>query len=129
MAADKATPEAITFMIRYTSGVICVPLTGEDCDRLELAPMVLKNTESHQTAFTVSTDYKIGTTTGIIFCPALPACLWSGWLMPPPPVDLKASVHRTVARPSWLWSIRPTESATFPSPATYSRCEPNPVES
>lgn len=65
MAAEKATDAAITFMIRYTSGVICAPMRGADCDRLELSPMVLKNTESHQTAFTVSTDYLTGTTTGI----------------------------------------------------------------
>ena len=37
-AAEKATPELLAFMVRYTSGYICVPLTGEDCDRLDLPP-------------------------------------------------------------------------------------------
>ncbi|MBX4420682.1 3,4-dihydroxy-2-butanone-4-phosphate synthase, partial [Mycobacterium tuberculosis] len=42
-AAEKATPELVAFMIRYTSGYICVPLTGEDCDRLGLPPMYATN--------------------------------------------------------------------------------------
>lgn len=65
MAAEKATPEHIAFMVRHTSGLICVPLTGDRLDELELPLMVLQNTDSHKTAFTVSIDYAIGTTTGI----------------------------------------------------------------
>ena len=67
MAADAATPEAIAFFVRHTSGVICVGLTGERCDDLDLTPMVLanQNTESHGTAFTVTVDLADGTTTGI----------------------------------------------------------------
>ena len=38
-AAEKATPELVAFMIRYTSGYICVPLMGDDCDRLFVAPL------------------------------------------------------------------------------------------
>jgi 3,4-dihydroxy 2-butanone 4-phosphate synthase/GTP cyclohydrolase II len=67
MAADAATPEAIAFFVRYTSGVICVGLTPERCHDLDLTPMVRpdENTESHGTAFTVSVDLAEGVTTGI----------------------------------------------------------------
>ena len=56
MAADKITPEAMGFMVRHTSGVICMPLLGERCDELQLPLMVSNNTEQHRTAFTVSVD-------------------------------------------------------------------------
>jgi len=65
LAAEKATPELINFMIRYTSGVICVPMEGKDLDRLELPLMTVRNTESMRTAYTVSVDTKKGVTTGI----------------------------------------------------------------
>jgi len=65
LAAEKATPELINFMIRYTSGVICVPMEGKDLDRLELPLMTVRNTESMRTAYTVSVDAKEGVTTGI----------------------------------------------------------------
>jgi 3,4-dihydroxy 2-butanone 4-phosphate synthase/GTP cyclohydrolase II len=65
MAAEFATPEKIAFFVRHTSGVICMPLTGERCDELDLPLMVHDNTESHRTAFTVSVDFRHGTTTGI----------------------------------------------------------------
>lgn len=65
MAAEKATPEAIAFMVKHTSGLICTAMSGERLDALELPLMVHENTESHKTAFTVSVDYGIGTTTGI----------------------------------------------------------------
>ena len=64
-AAEQATPEKIAFMIRHTSGVLCVPLTGERLDVLDVPLMVRSNTESQRTAFTVSVDLKRGTTTGI----------------------------------------------------------------
>ncbi|WP_405493583.1 bifunctional 3,4-dihydroxy-2-butanone-4-phosphate synthase/GTP cyclohydrolase II [Nocardia sp. NBC_00511] len=64
-AAEKATPELVAFMIRYTSGYICVPLTGEDCDRLGLPPMYAINQDKHGTAYTVSVDAREGITTGI----------------------------------------------------------------
>ncbi|MFC8043112.1 bifunctional 3,4-dihydroxy-2-butanone-4-phosphate synthase/GTP cyclohydrolase II [Nocardia sp. NPDC057353] len=64
-AAEKATPELVAFMIRYTSGYICVPLTGEDCDRLGLPPMYAMNQDKHGTAYTVSVDAREGITTGI----------------------------------------------------------------
>jgi len=65
MAAEKVTPEAIAFMIRHTSGVICQPLEGKRCDELQLPLMVANNTEMQRTAFTVSVDARHGTTTGI----------------------------------------------------------------
>jgi 3,4-dihydroxy 2-butanone 4-phosphate synthase/GTP cyclohydrolase II len=64
-AAAKATPELITFMIRYTSGVICVPMEGRDLDRLQVPLMTSQNTERMRTAYTVSVDARDGVTTGI----------------------------------------------------------------
>ncbi|MCU1646695.1 MAG: bifunctional 3,4-dihydroxy-2-butanone-4-phosphate synthase/GTP cyclohydrolase [Nocardia sp.] len=64
-AAEKATPELVAFMIRYTSGYICVPLTGDDCDRLGLPPMYAVNQDKHGTAYTVSVDARENISTGI----------------------------------------------------------------
>ena len=65
IAADKITPEAIAFMVRHTSGVICLPVVGSRLDDLRIPLMVADNTESQRTAFTVSVDAKNNTTTGI----------------------------------------------------------------
>src|SRR5580698_7866928 len=65
MAAERATPEAVAFMIRHTSGIICVPMEEPSLARLELPQMVAVNSESHRTAFTVSVDLRVGTTTGV----------------------------------------------------------------
>lgn len=65
IAASKMTPELMAFMIRYTSGVICAPLTGEHLDRLQLPLMTTQNSERMRTAFTVSVDARDGVTTGI----------------------------------------------------------------
>src|SRR3954447_24048629 len=65
MAAESMTPEAMAFMIRHTSGVICMPVEGARLDELRLPLMVADNTESQRTAFTVSVDARLGTTTGI----------------------------------------------------------------
>lgn len=67
MAADAATPEAIAFFIRYTSGVICAALPGRRCDELELPLMVPpdSNADQFRTAFTVTVDLAEGTSTGI----------------------------------------------------------------
>ena len=65
MAAQYATPEAVAFMIRHTSGIICVPMDPEQLSRLELPLMVPNNDEAYRTAFTVSVDYRFGTTTGV----------------------------------------------------------------
>ncbi len=65
MAAEHVTPEAIAFYLEHTSGIFCVPLEPARADELELPLMVVENTESQRTAFTVSVDYRVGTTTGI----------------------------------------------------------------
>jgi len=65
MAADAVTPEKIAFFLAHTSGLICVPLTPERVEQLDLPLMVSTNTEVQRTAFTVSVDYRHGTTTGI----------------------------------------------------------------
>lgn len=62
--AEFATPENINFMAKYGRGLICMPITVELAENLELNPMVEKNTDNHQTAFTVSVDH-VDTTTGI----------------------------------------------------------------
>lgn len=64
MAADMVTPEAINFMAKYGRGLICTPMSEELLDNLNIMPMVSKNTDNHETAFTVSVDYK-DTETGI----------------------------------------------------------------
>lgn len=65
MAGEFATPESIGFIVRYSSGVICCSVPGERIDALQLPPMYVNNEDPKGTAFTVSVDYKIGTTTGI----------------------------------------------------------------
>ena len=64
-AASKATPELLAFTIRYSSGVICVPMRGADLDRLQIPLMTTQNTERMRTAYTVSVDAAVGVTTGI----------------------------------------------------------------
>ncbi|HHT47579.1 MAG TPA: bifunctional 3,4-dihydroxy-2-butanone-4-phosphate synthase/GTP cyclohydrolase II [Firmicutes bacterium] len=64
MAAEMVTPEAVNFMIRYGRGLVCVPLTAQRIEAIDLPPMVAHNTDSHETAFTVSVDAR-NTTTGI----------------------------------------------------------------
>jgi 3,4-dihydroxy 2-butanone 4-phosphate synthase / GTP cyclohydrolase II len=65
LAAEKATPRSIGFMVRHTSGVICVPMEGADLDRLELPLMTQQNMERMRTAYTISVDAAQGGTTGI----------------------------------------------------------------
>jgi 3,4-dihydroxy 2-butanone 4-phosphate synthase/GTP cyclohydrolase II len=64
-AAEKATPELMSFMIRYSSGYVCVPMTAADLDRLELPLMVSANQERMRTAYTVTVDARLGVSTGI----------------------------------------------------------------
>jgi 3,4-dihydroxy 2-butanone 4-phosphate synthase/GTP cyclohydrolase II len=64
-AAEKATPELLAFMVRYTSGYICVPLTEADCARLDLPPMFHTNQDVRGTAYTVTVDARHGVSTGI----------------------------------------------------------------
>jgi 3,4-dihydroxy 2-butanone 4-phosphate synthase / GTP cyclohydrolase II len=66
IAAEMVTPEVINFMVTYARGLICLAMTGERLDQLELGPMVLHNTANLGTAFTVSIDARgRGVTTGI----------------------------------------------------------------
>lgn len=65
MAAEKVTPEAVNFMATYGRGLICLSLTQEKADALELSPMVTENTSRFETAFTVSIEARCGVTTGI----------------------------------------------------------------
>lgn len=97
IAAEKVTPERIAFMVRHTSGLICVPLLGERLDDLRLPLMVTESTDSHRTAFTVSVDSLQGTTTGIS---AADRSATIGALIDPEtdPVDL--------ARPGHIFPLR-----------------------
>lgn len=65
MAAEHATPEKIAFFAKKASGLICLAMTGERLDELDLPQMVHRNDEAMRTAFTVSIDYRHGTTTGM----------------------------------------------------------------
>lgn len=65
IAAEKITPEKMAFLVRYSSGVVCIALPGARLDQLALPLMVRENTDPHRTAFTVTVDYRHGTTTGI----------------------------------------------------------------
>lgn len=65
VAAVHCTPEKMAFIVRHTSGIVCTPMPREEAKRLNLNAMVAENDSAHTTAFTVSVDYKHGTTTGI----------------------------------------------------------------
>jgi len=65
MAAEDVTAESMAFYLEHTSGIFCVPLENERADELDLPLMVVANTEAQRTAFTVSVDFRHGTTTGI----------------------------------------------------------------
>jgi 3,4-dihydroxy 2-butanone 4-phosphate synthase/GTP cyclohydrolase II len=65
LAADHVSPEAINFMARFGRGLICLTLTRERCERLQLPPMAVRNGDKKGTAFTVSIEAAEGVTTGI----------------------------------------------------------------
>jgi 3,4-dihydroxy 2-butanone 4-phosphate synthase/GTP cyclohydrolase II len=65
LAADHVTPEAINFMAKFGRGLMCLTLTRERCERLQLPPMATRNGTPHGTAFTVSIEAAEGVTTGI----------------------------------------------------------------
>ena len=66
MAAEMVTPEAVNFCVTHARGLLCVPVIGERLDELQIPLMVIENgSEKNQTAFTVSIDYNVDTTTGI----------------------------------------------------------------
>jgi len=66
IAAEKMTTEAVNFIVTHARGLLCMPMLGERLDELDIPLMISENAAvKEQTAFTVSVDYKIGTTTGI----------------------------------------------------------------
>ncbi|WEZ85366.1 3,4-dihydroxy-2-butanone-4-phosphate synthase (plasmid) [Rhizobium sp. 32-5/1] len=65
VASVHCTPEKMAFIVRHTSGIVCTPMPREEARRLNLSAMVAENDSAHTTAFTVSVDFKHGTTTGI----------------------------------------------------------------
>lgn len=65
VAAVHCTPEKMAFIVRHTSGIVCTPMPREEARRLNLTPMVADNDAPHSTAFTITVDYKHGTSTGI----------------------------------------------------------------
>lgn len=64
-SAEKSTPELVNFLVKHARGLICVPMEQKRLDELGIGMMTADNTARHETAFTVSVDYLIGTTTGI----------------------------------------------------------------
>jgi 3,4-dihydroxy 2-butanone 4-phosphate synthase/GTP cyclohydrolase II len=65
LLAEKATPEKVAFMVRYTTGILCVALTEKMARDLNLPLMMKANQDPRKTAFTVSVDVKAGMTTGV----------------------------------------------------------------
>lgn len=65
VSAVHCTPEKMAFIVRHTSGIVCAPMPKEEAKRLNLSAMVAENDSAHTTAFTVSVDFKHGTSTGI----------------------------------------------------------------
>ncbi|HEX5095567.1 MAG TPA: bifunctional 3,4-dihydroxy-2-butanone-4-phosphate synthase/GTP cyclohydrolase II [Acidimicrobiia bacterium] len=106
IAAEKMTPEKMAFMIRYTSGVICLPMEGTRLDALQLPLMVSgsENTEGQRTAFTVSVDAKAGTTTGIS---AADRCATVRTLIDP------ATTSDDLARPGHIFPLRYREGGVL----------------
>jgi 3,4-dihydroxy 2-butanone 4-phosphate synthase/GTP cyclohydrolase II len=87
VAAVHTTPEKMAFIVRHTSGIVCAPMTREEAKRLNLAPMVADNDAPHATAFTVTVDYKHGTTTGISADDRTRPCAISPIRMPARPIS------------------------------------------
>jgi len=107
IAAEKITPEKMAFLVRHSSGVVCVSLTEERIDALGLDPMVARNTDPHGTAFTVSVDLNKGTSTGIsaadrsatIRALANPQTTASDFARPGHVFPLRAKKHGVLERP------------------------------
>jgi 3,4-dihydroxy 2-butanone 4-phosphate synthase/GTP cyclohydrolase II len=106
-AATHATPELLAFVIRHTSGVVCVPMEAADTDRLQLPPMTAMSTEPKQTAYAVSVDARTGVGTGIsaadrartIRALADPACGPADFTRPGHVFPLRAVPGGVLARP------------------------------
>jgi len=123
MAADKATPEAVNFMAKYGRGLICVPMTAERLQELDLPQMVSRNEARLGTAFTVSVDAREGVTTGISAAgpggfgsPDRPSARQSGTVVPLTckPFSSKASRPGMPPGPGWWTNVMvPSASAPF----------------
>ena len=128
VAASKATPEQIAFMVRHTSGILCAPMLAERAERLNLAPMVADNRDPLRTAFTVSVDYRVGMTTGIsaeersntLRALSNDNCVAADFLRPGhvfplisrPGGVLSRSGHTEAARPIWR-SLRDSRASAY----------------
>jgi len=104
MAAEKVTPEAINFMAKHGRGLICMPMTGERLDKLEIPLMVEKNSTRFETAFCVAIEAKRGTSTGISAADRS--------------ATIKAAIHpRTkpsdLARPGHIFPLRAREGGVL----------------
>jgi 3,4-dihydroxy 2-butanone 4-phosphate synthase/GTP cyclohydrolase II len=107
MAAEKVTPAQVAFMVRHTSGILCVSLLADRLEQLRLPLMVNDNTESHRTAFTVTVDWRHGTTTGVsaadrtatIRALADPAAAAEGFARPGHIFPLRAETGGVFVRP------------------------------
>ena len=118
MAAERITPEAMGFMIRHTSGVICMPVEGSRLDELRIPLMVADNTESQRTAFTVSVDARHGTATGIS---ARDRATTVQTILDP------ATRAEDLARPGHIFPLRYREGGCSTAPGTPRRRSISPV--
>lgn len=107
LPAAQVTPEKIAFMVRHTSGVICVALPRERLGLLRLPQMVSENNEAQRTAFTVSVDYLKGTTTGIS---AADRATTIQALVDP------LADHQEFARPGHVFPLRTTDGGVLRRP-------------
>src|SRR6478735_1550276 len=96
-AAEKVTPELINFMAMHGRGLICLPLTEERCDELQLIPQTSENTSSMGTAFTISIEARQGVTTGISAADRAKTILTA--------VDPASKAH-DLARPGHVFPLR-----------------------
>lgn len=107
IAAEKVTASQMAFMVRHSSGIVCVSMTAERLRQLKLPLMVERNTESHRTAFTVSVDYLHGTTTGVS---AADRAITLNALADP------ASLASDFARPGHIFPLRCRKSGVLERP-------------
>jgi 3,4-dihydroxy 2-butanone 4-phosphate synthase/GTP cyclohydrolase II len=119
-ASELATPELVAFMVRYTSGYICVAVTEADADRLDLPPMFRVNQDRRGTAYTVTVDAREGVSTGISASDRAHTIR----LLASPETD-----STDLARPGHIVPLRARTAACCAAPATprppsTSRCSP-----
>ena len=106
-AAEKATPELVAFMVRYTSGYLCVPLDGAICDRLGLLPMYAVNQDKHGTAYTVTVDARMVWEPGFRLPTGRPRCAY--WPIP-------ASIAEDFTRPGHVVPLRAKDGGVLRRP-------------